>query len=148
MKKKVALATVLAALAVALTIPAFSSAHTVLTAHATGGQIVNPGGGDPKGAATFVLKVNRVKSRICFNIKFSKIKDATSAHLHKGRAGQIARPIVTFFDRGVANSPQKGCVSAPSRVVSRLKRKPAQHYVDIDSRSRPNGAVLGQLSRN
>ena len=43
---------------------------------ATGGQIVNPGGGDPKGAATFVLKVNRVKSRICFNIKFSKIKES------------------------------------------------------------------------
>ena len=137
-----------AALVVALAVPLIASAGTPLTAHLTGNQIVNPNGGAPNGSASVVLKVNRVERRICFTINYKGLTKVTGAHLHKGNAGQIARPIVTFFDRGVANSPQKGCVSAPSRVVSRLKRKPAQHYVDIDSRSRPNGAVRGQLSRN
>lgn len=149
MRKKAAIAAVVAAFAVALAVPAFSGAHTVLTAHATGGQIVNPAGGDPKGSATFVLQVNRPKGRICFKINFSGIKDATSAHLHRGTSGQIARPIVTFFDKPRASNTQKGCVrNVNSRIVKRLKQKPAQHYVDIDSESRPNGAVRGQLSRS
>jgi hypothetical protein len=121
----------------------------VLTAHATGGQIVNPAGGDPKGSATFVLQVNRVKQRICFHITFTGIKDVTSANLHKGGPGTIARPIVNFFSNPAAGqNVEKGCVrNVKSRIVKRLKRKPAQHYVDIDSESRPNGAVRGQLTR-
>ena len=149
MKRKLTVGVVAATAVVGLlAIPMSASAHTVLTAHATGGQVVNPAGGDPKGSATFVLQVNRVKGRICFHITFTGIKDVTSANLHKGGAGQIARPIVNFFDTGRADSPEKGCVrNVKSRIVKRLKRKPSQHYVDIDSQDRPNGAVRGQLVR-
>jgi len=148
MRKKVIAAAVAATAVIALAIPLSASAHTVLTSHATGGQIVNPAGGDPRGSATFALQVNRVKGRICFHITFSGIKNVTSANLHKGGPGQIARPIVTFFDTNRASNVQKGCVrNVRSRIVKRLKQKPSQHYVDIDSASRPNGAVRGQLTR-
>jgi hypothetical protein len=148
MKRKLTVAVVAGVLA-GLAIPTSAGAHTVLSAHATGDQIVNPGGGDPKGSATFVLTVNRVKQRICFHITFTGIKDATSANLHKGGPGQIARPIVNFFETPRAGTTQEGCVrNVRSRIIKRLKQKPSQHYVDIDSESRPNGAVRGQLVRH
>jgi hypothetical protein len=149
MRKKAIVLAATGACAVALAIPATSGAHTVLTAHATGSQIVNPAGGDPKGSATFVLQVNRVKQRICFHITFTGIKNVTSANLHKGKAGQIARPIVNFFTNPAAGQRvEKGCIrNVSKRIVKRLKQKPAQHYVDIDSQNRPNGAVRGQLTR-
>jgi hypothetical protein len=34
-----------------------------------------------------------------------------------------------------------------SRLIKRLKRKPALHYADVDTQGYPNGAVRGQLSR-
>jgi pfkB family carbohydrate kinase/CHRD domain len=148
MKSKLMLATAVAAVGVALALPLSASAHTVLTAHATGGQIVNPAGGDPKGSATFVLQVNRVKQRICFHITFSGIKNVTSANLHKGGPGQIARPIVNFFSNPGSGTVEKGCIrNVKKQIVKRLKQKPSAHYVDIDSQNRPNGAVRGQLTR-
>ena len=136
-----------AAIAV-LAMPLTASAGTLITAHATGEQVVNASGGDPDGSASFRLKVNRVEQRICYTISFRGIQDVTGAFLHKGGPGQIARPILTLFDRGVANSPQKGCVhNVRKRIVKRLKRKPSGHYVDLTSKKHPNGAVRGQLKR-
>ena len=136
-----------AALVVALAVPLIASAGTPLTAHLTGKQIVNPNGGAPNGSASVVLKVNRVERRICFTINYKGLTKVTGAHLHKGNAGQIARPIVTLFS-GSKASPAKGCVKGlKQRIVKRLKRKPSQHYVDIDTKKYPNGAVRGQLSR-
>ena len=41
-----------------------------------------------------------------------------------------------------------GCVrDVRKRVVKRLKRKPQKHYVDIDTRAYPDGAVRGQLHK-
>jgi hypothetical protein len=148
MKRRGTVAAFAVALAVCLAIPIVAGAGTGITAHATGDQIVNPSGGDPNGSATFNLKVNRVKQRICFRITFRGIKDVTGAHLHKGGPGAIARPIVTFFEEDKADSPQTGCVhDVKKQIVKRLKQKPSAHYVDVDSTEHPNGAVRGQLER-
>jgi hypothetical protein len=148
MKRRGTVVAIAAALAVCLAIPIVAGAGTGITAHATGDQIVNPAGGDPNGSATFNLKVNRVKQRICYKVTFRGIKDVTASHLHKGGPGQIARPIVTFFQGHKLNSPQSGCVhNVKKQIVKRLKRKPSAHYVDIDSTEHPNGAVRGQLER-
>lgn len=131
-----------------LALPLVASAGTGITARATGGQVVNPSGGDPDGKANFRLKVNRVKQRICYRISFHGIDDVTGGFLHKGNPGQIARPIVTFFEARDADSPQKGCVhDVRKRIVKRLKRKPSAHYVDLTSKKHPDGAVRGQLQR-
>lgn len=149
MNKKGLVVAIAATLTLSLMVPIFATAGTAITAHATGDQVVNPAGGDPKGVADFRLKVNRVKQRVCYTITFSKIDDVTGAFLHKGGPNQIARPIATFFtDKQGATSPRKGCVkNLKKRIVKRLKRKPTAHYVDLTSKKRPNGAVRGQLER-
>ena len=134
-----------AALCVALAVPMVASGATRISAHLTAGQIVNPNGGDPGATADIKLRVNRVKQRICFRITYRNLEQVTGSHLHRGDQGEIARPIVTLFE-GDEASPARGCVrDVRKRIVKRLKRKPEAHYVDIDTKAYPDGAVRGQL---
>ena len=147
MSRRLVGAACVAALCIALAIPLVASAGTVVTAQLTANQIVNPAGGDPNGTGKVRLNVNRVKQRICYRVKYSGLDMVTGSHLHKGAKGAIGREIVTLF-QGNRPSPVEGCVrNVRKKIIKRLKRKPAKHYVDIDSRDYPNGALRGQLGR-
>ena len=148
MKRGLKLGVAVAAAAVCLAIPIVASGATGISAHLTGAQVVNPNGGDPDGSANVNLRVNRQKARVCYTITYKNLEArVTGAFLHKGSAGQIARPIITLFKGDIA-SPVQGCVhDLKKRIVKRLKRKPTQHYVDIDTRNFPDGAIRGQLTR-
>jgi hypothetical protein len=144
MRKKSVLAVAVTALVAAMVIPMSATAATPLTAKMTGGQVVNPNGGDPNGHAKLKLRVNRTKERICFKLT-SNLKNITGAWIHKGAEGEIARPIITLFNTREDGSV-KGCEhNIRSRLIRRLKRKPGQHYADVTTRGYPNGAVRGQL---
>ena len=145
MRRRVALAATAATLTAALAAPLFATGATSITARMDGAQVVNPSGGDPNGSATLRLRVNRVKQRICFRLTFSGLKQVTGAFIHKGQAGQIARPIITLFNHTVT-SPHRACEhNIRSRLIKRLKRKPGVHYADLTTKNRPNGAVRGQF---
>lgn len=144
MRSKAAIA-VTAALCVALVVPATGTGATRISANMTGAQVVNPNGGDPDGSAQLRLRVNRVKERICFTLRTEGLSKVTGAFVHKGDAGQIARPIITLF-----NTKEKGTVKGCEhnirpRLIKRLKRKPADHYADVTTKAYPDGAVRGQL---
>jgi hypothetical protein len=136
------------AASVALAIPMFAVGATGISAHLTGSQVVNPNGGDPDGSANITMRVNRVKGRVCFVLTYKKLSGhVTGAHVHKGSAEQIARPIITLFE-GDHASPVQACVhDLRDRIVKRLKQKPDAHYVDVDTSKYPDGAVRGQLSK-
>jgi hypothetical protein len=143
MKLKLGIAAV--AVAVACAIPA--GAATPITTKMTGDEIVNAAGGDPDGKASLSLRVNRVKHRVCWELTYKKLDQVTGSFIHKGGAGQIARPVITLF-QGNEASPASGCVrDLRGRIVRRLKRKPSAHYADVDTKQYPNGAVRGQLER-
>jgi hypothetical protein len=147
MRKRLAITTGVAALVVAMAIPMFATGATQITARMDGSQIVNPRGGDPDGTARLSLRVNRVRQRVCFRLVFRNLNQVTGAFIHRGSAGQIARPIITLFNTR-ETSPVVQCEhNIRSRLIRRLKRRPALHYADVDTRAYPNGAVRGQLSR-
>jgi hypothetical protein len=134
------------AVVIACAVPMVASAGTVISAEMSGKQIVNPGGGDPDGKADLVLKVNRVKERVCYHLHYSNLDQVTGAFIHKGGPGEIARPIITLFE-GNEPSHVDGCVhNLRPRIVRRLKRKPTAHYADITTKKYSNGAVRGQFS--
>jgi hypothetical protein len=147
MRKRLAITVAATTLAAAIAIPAVAGGATRITTKMTGAQIVNPNGGDPNGTAKLVLRVNRVKERICFRLQSDGLSTVTGAFLHKGDAGQIARPIITLFNTSEPGTGTvKGCEhNIRSRLIKRLKRKPADHYADVTTRSYPSGAVRGQL---
>ena len=149
MRKRLALAALAATLVAAIAMPTFASGATRLTTNMTGSQVVNPNGGDPDGTSKLILRVNRVKERICFKLKSSGLGTITGAFIHKGDAGQIARPIITLFNTTEAGTGTlTGCEhNIRSRLIKRLKRKPSDHYADVTTRSYPDGAIRGQLRK-
>jgi hypothetical protein len=149
MRKRLAITAGVAALLVAIAIPAVAGGATRITTKMTGAQIVNPNGGDPNGTSKLVLRVNRVKERICFKLSSNGLSTITGAFIHKGDAGEIARPIITLFNTSEPGTGTlKGCEhNIRSRLIKRLKRKASDHYADVTTRSYPDGAVRGQLRR-
>ncbi len=145
MRKRLTIVTAVAASATALAIPMFASGATGITANLTGAQVVNPSGGDPDGSAKVAIRVNRVKARLCFRLKESGLSTMTGAFVHKGAAGQIARPIITLFNTRESGSYRACEHNVRPRLIKRLKRKPGLHYVDITTKQYPNGAVRGQF---
>ena len=148
MRKSVKLGVAAGVAAVCLAVPIIATGATGITGHMVGSNVVNAAGGDPDGSANVTLRVNRVKQRVCFSISYKKLeRKVTGAFIHKGSAGEVGRPIITLF-KGSLHSPVSGCVhDLRKRIVKRLKQKPSQHYVDIDTENYPNGAIRGQLTR-
>jgi hypothetical protein len=146
MRKRVAVIAGVATLAAVVAIPISAIGATGISSNMTGSQVVNPNGGDPNGSARLKLRVNRTKQRLCFTLRTSGLSKVTGAFIHKGAAGQIARPIITLFNTKESSSTIKGCEhNIRSRLIRRLKRKPGQHYADVTTKGYPDGAVRGQL---
>ena len=67
-------------------------------------------GGAAVVSAKVNLRVNRVKQRVCFKIKYKNLEaQVTGAFVHKGGPGQIARPIFALLKGDIA-SPVHGSV--------------------------------------
>ena len=112
----------------------------------TGGQVVNPNGGDPNGSASLKLRINRVKGRLCFKLNTTGLSKITGAFIHKGAAGQIGRDVIVLFNTREPSGEIKACEhNVRSRIIRRLKRKPGQHYADVTTKAYPDGAVRGQF---
>lgn len=146
MRKRLAITAGVVALTAAVVIPMTAIGATRISSNMTGAQVVNPNGGDPNGSAKLKVRINRVKQRLCFKVTTSGLNKVTGAFIHKGAAGQIARPIITLFNTSESAGTIKGCEhNIRSRLIRRLKRKPGQHYADVTTKAYPNGAVRGQL---
>lgn len=146
MRKRAAITVGVAALICAMAIPTLAGGATRITSNMTGAQVVNPNGGDPDGSAKLTLRVNRVKERLCFRLRTSDLSKVTGAFIHKGKTGQIARPIITLFNTKESDDVITGCEhNIRPRLIRRLKRKPGQHYADVTTKAYPDGAVRGQL---
>jgi hypothetical protein len=146
MRNRLAVSAGVVALVAAVAIPISATGATRISTSMTGAQVVNPNGGDPNGSARLKLRVNRVKERLCFKLTTSGLAKVTGAFIHKGSAGQIARPIITLFNTREPAGTIKGCEhNVRPRLIKRLKRKPGQHYADVTTKAYPDGAVRGQL---
>jgi len=145
MSNRVAVVAGVAVLAVLVAVPISAIGATRITSNMTGAQVVNPNGGDPDGSAKLTLRVNRAKARLCFKLKTTDLSKVTGAFIHKGTAGEIARPIITLFNHRATGTVEACEHNIRPRLLRRLKRKPDQHYADVTTKAYPDGAVRGQL---
>jgi hypothetical protein len=100
--------------------------------------------GDPDGTGTAIIRTNRAKGRVCYDIKLSKVGSVTAGHIHRGRKGQAGDVVVPLF-AGNTTRP-KGCVTGVKKsVIRNIERHPARYYVNVHNADYPAGAVRGQL---
>jgi hypothetical protein len=107
--------------------------------HATLSGKVEVPKGDPDGRGTAEIKITGTK--VCWEIKATKVATLSAAHIHKGRAG-VAGPVVVPFGKTYKS---KGCTTAPVAVAAAIKKNPGAYYVNVHNAKYPAGALRGQL---
>ncbi len=112
--------------------------------------------GDPdgKGSAN-LLQVD--ESTVCYGFMVKGIEAPTAVHIHRGAAGQNGPVVLEFTnvpkdDAGApagdpgASSGCKTVETAEERdTLRRIRKNPANYYVNVHTPTFPDGAVRGQL---
>jgi CHRD domain len=107
--------------------------------HATLSGKVEVPKGDPDGKGTAEVKITGTK--VCWEIKTSRVGTLSAAHIHKGGPG-VSGPVVVPFG---ATYKAKGCVTAPGAVAAVIAKNPGGYYVNVHNAKYPGGALRGQL---
>jgi hypothetical protein len=107
--------------------------------HATLAGKVEVPKGDPDGSGT--AEVTFSGTKVCWEIKVSKVGTIVAAHIHKGKAG-VAGPVVVPFGKTYKS---KGCVASTASLIAAIKKNPGGYYVNVHNAKYPGGALRGQL---
>jgi hypothetical protein len=133
---------VVAALVIAL-IPVAGAAGALQkgghSLHATLTGNVEVPKGDPDGRGTAEIKITGTK--VCWEIKTSKVAKLVAAHIHKGGRG-VAGPVVVPFGKTYAS---KGCTTTSAAIAAAIQKTPAAYYLNVHNAKYPGGALRGQL---
>ena len=128
----------------ALAGPAFA-AGSRLTASMTGAEEV-PGPGDADGSGTAVIRLNKGKGEVCYELTVSGITPATAAHIHVGPPG-VAGPVVVPLAPPASGSVSACATGVDVELIKAIAKNPGDYYVNVHNVEFPAGAIRGQLSK-
>ncbi len=104
------------------------------------------GAGDRNGhGSATVIIVGR--DTLCYGVTVNRIDPPTAMHIHQAAAG-INGPVVVSLTPPATGSPgaSSDCISSTdAMLLSKIRNKPANFYVNVHNPAFPNGAVRGQL---
>jgi len=120
-----------------------------LTASLSGSEEVGDPG-DDNGSGSVVVRTNRDKQRVCFDLTWSKIDAPFASHIHEGDAGVNGGVVVAFFESAAplpaTITSVAGCVrNVPRATIRAIEDDPAHFYVNVHNETFPAGAIRGQL---
>ena len=95
--------------------------------------------GDLDGHGTAEVKITGTK--VCWEIKASKVATLVAAHIHKGGPG-VAGPVVVPFGKTYKS---KGCTTTTATLAAAITKSPGAFYVNVHNAKYPAGALRGQL---
>ena len=100
-------------------------------------------GADGSGRITVVI--DPPKGTACYIMNVVGLDGVTMAHIHTGAAGQTGGPVVALT--APTDGTSGGCVPIAADVAQALLANPAGYYVNVHTRTFPNGAIRGQLMK-
>jgi hypothetical protein len=118
---------------------ASAALHKDGSLHATLKGNVEVPKGDPDGSGTAEIKITGTK--VCWEIKVSKVATIVAAHIHKGGPG-AAGPVVVPFGKVFK---AKGCTATSAAIAAAILKHPGAYYVNVHNAKYPGGALRGQL---
>jgi hypothetical protein len=109
--------------------------------------------GDRTANGVITLCISKDRSVIQFNFDVLNIaQQPTAGHIHKGAPGQSGPVVFPFAQPGLID-PSMGEVewadTAPANtsLITALLANPKGYYVNVHTKSFPNGAIRGQLGK-
>jgi hypothetical protein len=100
-------------------------------------------GGQGSGKITVV--VDPPKGTACYILNVDGLEAVTAAHIHKGGPGETGAPVVPL--KAPEGGASGGCAPVTPEVSAALLANPGGYYVNVHTRSFPNGAIRGQLGK-
>lgn len=100
-------------------------------------------GGNADGQITVV--VDPPKGTACYLMNVQGLADVTAAHIHTGAAGETGGPVLTL--EAPTDGSSGGCVDVAADLSAALLDNPSAYYVNVHTRTQPNGAIRGQLMK-
>ena len=127
---------------------AASATTFVLTAHATGAQVMTLSKDKMAGASTgtadgrFVIDLK--KNTFCYTVTSKGFVGLVAAHIHTGAAGMDGGVAVPL-DTAQFNKKIPTCVKGSPALLGMIATSPANYYFNLHTKQYPNGAARGQL---
>ena len=98
-----------------------------------------------KGQGQITVVVDPPKGTACYIMNVSGLEGVTAAHIHTGGPGENGRPVVNL--ETPAEGSSGGCVPVAADLSAALLANPGGYYVNVHTRTLPNGAIRGQLAK-
>jgi len=113
--------------------------HSVVVATLSGAGEKPRGPGGASGTARVTL--NEKTLQACWRLTLKGVVDPLSAHVHRGRPGEIGPVVIPMG----ARFAKHGCVLAPKKTITAVGLNPSGYYVNVHTKRYLNGAVRGPL---
>jgi hypothetical protein len=97
------------------------------------------------GTGQITVVVDPPKGTACYIMNVSGLEGVTAAHIHKGGPGETGAPVVPL--ETPASGSSGGCSTITAEVAAALLANPGGYYVNVHTRTFPQGAIRGQLSK-
>lgn len=94
------------------------------------------------GSGTASLTIRVGLARLCHTLTVSGLNDVpTAAHIHLVSTGAIVVPLTT-----PTTGTSSGCATVERSLLQQIVQNPAAYYVNVHTKTFPNGQVQGTLS--
>ena len=100
-------------------------------------------GGNADGQITVV--VDPPKGTACYIMNVKGLDGITAAHIHRGGPGETGSPVLTL--ETPADGSSGACANVAADLSAALLDNPSAYYVNVHTRTQPNGALRGQLTK-
>ena len=95
------------------------------------------------GYGNITVVIDPPKGTACYIMNVQGLENVTAAHIHIGGPGETGRPVVPL------EAPEGGtsgaCAPIAAELSAAILANPAGYYVNVHTRTFPNGAIRGQL---
>jgi hypothetical protein len=93
-----------------------------------------------------VIRLNKGKGEVCYELTVSGIAPATAAHIHVGPPG-VAGPVVVPLAPPSSGSVSACATGVDVELIKAIAKSPGDYYVNVHNAEFPAGAIRGQLSK-
>ena len=98
------------------------------------------GKGSPSG---FTAVLDEASGELCYILSTPGLLETTAAHIHLGGPGESGNPVVPLANP--VGGSAGACVTVQADVARAMVANPNGYYVNVHTKSAPNGEVRGQL---